>query len=307
MTPPPSDILMHSDLPLTRLHRGKVRDIYALGEQLLFVASDRLSAFDVVFNEGIPDKGRVLTQVSLFWTRQLAACQPYHLVSADVAAMDLGGVGDAQRAALAGRTMLVEKLEMLPVECVVRGYLVGSGWKDYQRAGAVCGHTLPAGMQNGDRLDEPLFTPATKAELGAHDENISFAAMVDLVGADSAEALRRRSLEIFAQGAALARERGLVLVDTKLEFGRRPDGTLVLGDEVLTPDSSRYWDLQAAQATPRGQTPPSFDKQLVRDYLEGLDWNKAPPPPPLRGDIIARARARYLDLVERLTGAPLTW
>ena len=196
-------------------------------------------------------------------------------------------------------------IERFPVECVVRGYLMGSGWKDYQRTGKVCGHILPEGMLNGDKLPEPLFTPATKAELGDHDENISFKRAVEIVGKETAEELRSRSLEIFKEASDYAWDKGLVLVDTKFEFGRRKDGTIVLADEVLTPDSSRYWDLSDLKATSRGQTPPSFDKQVVRDYLEGLDWNKAPPPPDLPEEILIRTRGRYLDIVKRLTGEDL--
>lgn len=289
------------DLPL--MHRGKVRDIYALSDGLLFVATDRLSAFDVVFNEGIRDKGRVLTHISSFWTNTLEAARPYHVITDDVTQM--GPKVERHTEALHGRTMWVEQLEMLPIECVIRGHLVGSGWKDYQATGRVCGHTLPEGLQAGDPLPQPLFTPATKAELGDHDENISFERAVEIVGADMAKKLRQRSLEIFEAGAKFARQRDLILVDTKFEFGLRSDGTLVLADEVLTPDSSRYWDVAEAEATPRGKTPPSFDKQIVRDYLETLDWNKRPPAPTLPDSIIEKTAARYLDLVERLTGAPL--
>jgi phosphoribosylaminoimidazole-succinocarboxamide synthase len=295
--------LLSTDLDLPVISRGKVRDNYQLGDRVLLVASDRLSAFDVVFNQGIPDKGRVLTHVSLFWADKLAACKPYHLITAD--ATEMGPEVAAQVDDLRGRTMLVEKLDMLPVECVVRGYLVGSGWKDYQATGAVCGHELPDGMQLGDRLPEPLFTPATKAERGDHDENISFERAAELVGEEVAREARDRTLQIYAEASAFALERGLVLVDTKFEFGKRPDGTLVLGDEVLTPDSSRYWDRAEAEATPAGKTPPSFDKQIVRDHLETLDWDKKPPPPALPVDIIERTAARYRELVERLTGAPL--
>jgi phosphoribosylaminoimidazole-succinocarboxamide synthase len=295
--------LLESALDLPVLSRGKVRDNYDLGDRVLLVASDRLSAFDVVFERGIPDKGRVLTYISLFWARTLDACSPYHLLTADVA--DMGPEIAPHAASLAGRCMLAEKLDMLPIECVVRGYLVGSGWKDYRATGRLCGHPLPAGMQLGDRLENPLFTPATKAELGEHDENISFEQAQKLVGSELAGELRERSLAIYRQAAAFALERGIVLVDTKFEFGRRKDGTVVLADEVLTPDSSRYWDRSALEAMPRGQTPPSFDKQIVRDYLETLDWNKRPPPPPLPDDIIERTGARYREIVERLTGESL--
>jgi phosphoribosylaminoimidazole-succinocarboxamide synthase len=289
------------DLPL--VHRGKVRDIYDLDTRLLFVATDRLSAFDVIFNEGIPDKGKVLTHVSGFWAARLDACKPFHMVTDDV---DLMGEAVApHREALAGRTMLVEKLEMLPVECVVRGYLVGSGWKDYRSTGTVCGHPLPDGMQIGDRLETPLFTPTTKAELGEHDENIPFERVVEIVGRETAIELKERSLEIYREAAEYALRRGLVLVDTKFEFGRRSDGNIVLADEVLTPDSSRYWDAAEAESTAQGETPPSFDKQIVRDYVETLDWNKRPPPPKLPNEVVERAASRYRELVERLTGAPL--
>lgn len=298
-----SRTVLHTQIDLPLVHRGKVRDIYAAERGLLFVATDRLSAFDVVFEQGIPRKGQVLTHISLFWARQLPAAQPFHVIESDVDEIYLPKGTD--REALRGRTLLVEKLQMVPVECVVRGYLVGSGWKDYQRTGQVCGHRLPAGMQNGDPLPKPIFTPATKAALGDHDENISFDQAVKLVGGEAAEELRERSLELFAQGAAYARERGIVLVDTKFEFGHRSSGALVLADEVLTPDSSRYWDVREVEQCPRGQTPPSFDKQIVRDYLETLDWNKAPPPPPLPDDIIERTAAKYLEVVQRLTGAPL--
>jgi phosphoribosylaminoimidazole-succinocarboxamide synthase len=245
----------------------------------------------------------VLTHVSGFWAGRLKACKPFHMLTDDV-----GQMGDAvapHRDQLAGRTMLVEKLEMQPVECVVRGYLVGSGWKDYRSTGTVCGHPLPDGMQIGDRLETPLFTPTTKAEIGAHDENIPFDRVVELVGRDVATELKERSLEIYREAAAYALQRGLVLVDTKFEFGRRGDGTIVLADEVLTPDSSRYWDAAEAEATAPGETPPSFDKQVVRDYLETLDWNKRPPPPRLPDEIVERTANRYRELVERLTGTPL--
>ncbi len=288
----------HLDLPLKS--RGKVRDVYDLGDRLLIVATDRLSAFDVVFREGIPGKGKVLTEVSLFWAETLPSCSPYHLITADVTRM--GPKVAAQAEVLAGRTMLVEKLDMLPVECVVRGALVGSGWKEYQATGKVCGQTLPKGLALADRIDPPIFTPATKAEQGDHDENISFERMIDIVGRDDAIAARERALAIFTAASSAAFERGLVLVDTKLELGRRQDNTLVLADEVLTPDSSRYWDAGQARATPRGQTPPSYDKQIVRDYLETLDWNKRPPPPPLPADIVQRTAERYQELAKRLRG-----
>lgn len=295
-------VLLSTELDLPCIHRGKVRDVYSLGDQLLFVATDRLSAFDVVFNEGIPRKGEVLTYISHFWSERLPAAQPFHAITTSVQNVP---VSAQWRQRLAGRSMLVEQLTMVPVECVVRSRLVGSSWKDYQRTGAVCGHTLPAGMQLGDPLPELLFTPATKAQQGAHDENISIAEMIDQVGEDTAKQLQERSLELFTQARDYAAERGLVLVDTKLEFGFRTDGTLVLADEIFTPDSSRYWDLEQTEATPRGQTPPSFDKQIVRDYLETLSWNKQPPPPALPPHIVSQTSQRYLELVERLTGEGL--
>jgi len=290
------------DCPL--LHKGKVRDIYDADGKLLIVTTDRLSAFDVVFGQGIPDKGKVLTQVSNFWARSLPACNPYHLISdtLDGIAKIVPQVQD-DPATYEGRSILVEKLEMSPVECVVRGFLVGSGWKDYQKTGEVCGHKLPEGLQLGDELPEPLFTPATKAQVGDHDENISFGRVVEMVGEQTAEELKQRSIDIYNKGRIFARERGFILVDTKFEFGKRPDGTMVLADEALTPDSSRYWDVREAEATARGKTPPSFDKQIVRDYLETLDWNKAPPAPALPQEILNRTAARYHDLLERLTKA----
>ncbi|MEZ4271823.1 MAG: phosphoribosylaminoimidazolesuccinocarboxamide synthase [Myxococcota bacterium] len=291
--------LLTTDLDLPVVHRGKVRDIYALDDKLLMITTDRLSAFDVVFNEGISGKGRILNAVSLFWAQQLPACQPFHLITDDV--REMGPLVAKHADKLAGHALLVEKLDMLPVECVVRGHLVGSGWKDYQRTGEVCGHHLPKGMQQGQAFDQPIFTPATKAAVGDHDENISYDEMVKLVGASAAKELRQRSMEIFTAGTAFAQQRGLILVDTKFEFGRRQDGTLVLADEVLTPDSSRYWDAAQTRATPVGETPPSFDKQIVRDYLETLDWNKAPPPPALPADILESAAARYAELLARLT------
>jgi len=292
--------ITQTDIDLPLLQRGKVRDIYDLGDQILIVASDRLSAFDVVFEQGIPGKGRVLTQLSLFWASRLSSARPYHLVSSAPAEMDprLG----KYREDLDGRSMLVEKLEMFPVECVVRGYLAGSAVKDYRATGGICGQKLPAGLQIGDPLPEPLFTPATKAEFGQHDENVPFERVVEILGEPTATELKQRSLEIYREAAAYALQRKLILVDTKLEMGRRPDGTIVLGDEVLTPDSSRYWDIDEKAATPAGASPPSFDKQIVRDYLETLDWNKSPPAPKLPEAIIQKTGDRYQQLVERLCG-----
>lgn len=297
-----SEVLLSTELPLPSMHRGKVRDIYAVGDRLLFVTTDRLSAFDVVLNEGIPGKGRCLTALSVFWAERLPAAHPYHLISTEPE--DLGPALAPFYDLLRGRMMLVEQLEMFPVECVVRGFLVGSGWKDYQATGSLCGHPLPPGLQNGDPLETLLFTPATKAAVGDHDENISYDAMVARVGIDVATELRDRSLALFRQGQAYARERGLILVDTKFEFGRRADGTVVLADEVLTSDSSRYWDAAEAAATPRGQTPPSFDKQIVRDHLETTDWNKKHPAPSLPAGIVTQTADRYQTLIQRLEASP---
>jgi len=280
------------------LARGKVRDIYDLGDELLFIASDRISAFDVVLPNGIPDKGRVLTGISMFWFEMMSDLVPHHVISADVDAYPemLKPYADMLR----GRSMLVRKLKMFPVECVVRGFLAGSGWKEYQEMGTVCGIGLPQGLRQADRLPEVIFTPATKAETG-HDENISFARMVDIVGSEDAERLRDLSQQIYERGVNYAAERGILLADTKFEFGRL-NGEIVLGDEVLTPDSSRFWE--AATHAP-GSSPASYDKQFIRDYLETTTWDKTPPAPVLPEEIIMGARQRYVDIYERLTGAPL--
>ncbi len=283
-------------LPL--LGRGKVRDLYDAGEHLLVVTTDRLSAFDVVFREGIPGKGAVLTALSEFWFRRLEHVVPHHLVTTDIDAMP-----EAARAhgdVLRGRTMLVRKCTVFPVECVVRGYLVGSGWKDYRETGSVCGHRLPPAMRLADRLPEILFTPATKAVSG-HDENIDFARMSSIVGHETAVALRDLSVRVFDEGSSYAAERGILLADTKFEFGRDAAGRITLIDEVLTPDSSRYWPREEWEP---GRSPPSFDKQIVRDHLETTDWNKEPPPPALPADVIQRTAARYREILERLTQAP---
>jgi phosphoribosylaminoimidazole-succinocarboxamide synthase len=273
--------------------QGKVRDIYAAGEdRLLLVASDRISTYDVVHPTPIPDKGRVLTGLTAFWLDQTADICPNHLVS-------LTDVPDEHR----GRAMLVERLEMVPVECVVRGYITGSGWKEYQATGAVCGIELPAGLEESERLPEPIFTPATKAEIGEHDENIDFERMAEIVGApDLAEALRRLSIDLYRRGAEHALERGIILADTKFEFGRRPDGTLMLGDEVMTPDSSRFWPADGYEP---GRSQPSFDKQYVRDWAAASGWDKSPPAPPIPDEVVKGTRARYLDAYERIAGEPL--
>jgi phosphoribosylaminoimidazole-succinocarboxamide synthase len=273
--------------------QGKVRDIYAAGDdRLLLVASDRISTYDVVHPTPIPDKGKVLTGLTAFWLEQTADICPNHLVS-------LTDVPDEQR----GRAMLVERLEMEPVECVVRGYITGSGWKEYLATGAVCGVELPAGLQESEQLAEPIFTPATKAEIGEHDENIAFERMTEIVGdRHLAEALRRLSIELYKRGAEHALERGIILADTKFEFGRRPDGTLVLGDEVMTPDSSRFWPADGYEP---GRSQPSFDKQYVRDWAAASGWDKTPPAPPIPEDVVEGTRARYLEAYERIAGEPL--
>ena len=278
------------------LGRGKVRDLYAVDGALLLIATDRISAFDHVLGTGIPDKGKVLTQISLFWFDLLKDLVPNHLISADV--KEYPAELQAYSDQLQGRSMLVKKARMFPVECVVRGYLAGSGWKDYQANGAVCGISLPAGLKDGSRLPEPVFTPATKAADGEHDENISFAAAEKLVGAAEALELRRLTLEIYRRAAAHAEARGLILADTKFEFGKSAE-TIILADEVLTPDSSRFWD---GKLWKPGGAQPSFDKQFVRDYLEEIHWNKQAPAPGLPDDVVERTRNKYLEAFRRLTG-----
>lgn len=285
------------ELPL--LHSGKVRDVYDAGQgRLLMVASDRMSAFDVVMNEPIPDKGRVLTAMSAFWFDLLADVAPNHLLSTEVASFPVG----AQDPSLAGRTMLTRSAEMLPIECIVRGYLSGSAWREYRDHGTMHGSPLPTGLRESDRLPEPVFTPSTKAAIGDHDENIDFARAVQLVGKDTAERARELAMRAYATGAAWARERGIVIADTKFELGWI-DGELAICDEVLTPDSSRFWP---ATGWEPGQTPPSFDKQPVRDWLASIDgWDKTPPPPTLTHEVIEATRARYRDGYERITGRSL--
>ena len=285
---------MTATLPLPHIYSGKVRDIYAVGDdQLLMVTSDRLSAFDVVLNEPIVHKGRVLTAISAFWFEMLADVVGSHLVSTDLAALP-PGVADADPD-LAGRIMLCRKADMLSIECIVRGYLSGSAWKEYRAGGTMHGQALPAGLQESDQLPEPVFTPSTKSDV--HDENISFERAVDLVGVELANRARDVSLELYRRGAALARERGIIIADTKFELGLA-DGELVLCDEVMTPDSSRFWPVDEWKP---GATPPSFDKQPVRDYLESLDWDKNPPPPPLPTEVVTATSARYIDAYERIT------
>ncbi len=292
-----AEALFQSDLPgLKLLHRGKVRDIYeADGDHLLIVTTDRLSAFDVVLPQPIPGKGEVLARVSNFWFRRTRQILPNHLSDRPVAAL----VPDPeQRRSLGERATLVRKLKPLPVEAIVRGYLIGSGWKDYQRTGAICGISLPAGLRQADRLPEAIFTPSTKAALGAHDENISFEQTLPLLGSELAERVRATSLRIYTESAVYALEKGIIIADTKLEFGLDEHGTLYLIDEVLTPDSSRFWP--ADQYRP-GSSPPSFDKQYVRDYLETLNWDKRPPAPALPAEVIARTAEKYREAEQRLT------
>jgi phosphoribosylaminoimidazole-succinocarboxamide synthase len=296
-TTPAQRVLRETHFPgLTPIARGKVRDIYDLGERLLIVATDRLSAFDVILPTGIPDKGRVLTQLSLFWFNLLREVTPNHVLSGT----ELPPPFDAYRADLAGRTMLVRKTKPLPIECVVRGYLSGSGWKDYRASGELCGIPLPAGLRESDRLPEPIFTPATKAVSG-HDENIPFAQAAALIGAPLAERVRAISLEIYRRAAAYAEPRGIILADSKFEFGLLGN-ELIWIDEALTPDSSRFWP--AAQYKPGGAQP-SFDKQYVRDYLERIGWNKQAPGPELPGDVVAGTRAKYREAYRILTGREL--
>ena len=285
-----------TDLPLVT--RGKVRDIYDLGQELLIVTTDRISAFDWVLPNGIPDKGRVLNQLSAFWFKVLDHVVPNHLVSIEIAADPR--VPPRYHAPLAGRAMVVRKAEVFPVECVARGYLIGSGWKDYQKTGAVCGIPLPPGLPLAARLPEPIFTPATKATSG-HDENIDFAAMGRIVGAEVAETLRRLTLELYREGTALAERCGIIIADTKFEFGRH-GGRIHLIDEALTPDSSRFWP---ADAYAPGQSPPSYDKQFVRDWLETTSWDKNSPPPRLPAEVVAQTRAKYIEALVRITGQGL--
>ena len=285
-------------LPL--LGRGKVRDIYALGDKrMLIVTTDRLSAFDVIMNEPIPDKGRVLTAMANFWFARLAHIVPNHLTAVDPESVVSGANEKAQ---VRGRAIVVKKLTPLPVEAVVRGYLIGSGWKDYQATGAVCGISLPAGLQQAEQLPQPIFTPATKAEKGEHDENISYVRMSEIVGEKIASKVRELSLQLYTEAAEYAETRGIIIADTKFEFGLDAAGELVLIDEILTADSSRFWPAEQYQV---GISPPSYDKQFVRDYLETLDWDKRAPAPHLPDQVVSRTADKYRDALERLTGQRL--
>ncbi len=290
--------LLQSDLPgLNLVHRGKVRDVFDLGDgHLLMVATDRLSAFDVVLPDPIPGKGEMLCQISNFWFAQTAHIIANHLTGIDVASVLPAGVDPAL---YARRAVVTRKLKPVPVECIARGYIIGSGWKDYQRTGAISGIALPAGLRQAEQLPEPIFTPSTKAAVGDHDENISFAQAVDLVGRERAEQVRDATLALYAFARDYAAQRGILLADTKFEFGTDDDGRLYVMDEVLTPDSSRYWPADQYQV---GTSPPSYDKQFVRDYLETLDWDKTPPGPRLPQDVIERTRAKYAEALDKLAG-----
>jgi phosphoribosylaminoimidazole-succinocarboxamide synthase len=292
-----SKLVLKTDFPDLRLvGRGKVRDIYDMGETLLIVTTDRISAFDVIMNEGIPDKGYVLNQISIFWFRQMEDIITNHIISAEVG--DFPAECRKYAGILEGRSMLVRKARPFPVECVVRGYLAGSGWKDYRATGAVCGVALPAGLVESDRLPEPIFTPSTKAELGSHDENISFAGMVELCGREDAERLRDITLRIYTRARDIAAAKGIIIADTKFEYGICT-GEMIIIDECMTPDSSRFWPKDLYRP---GGPQPSFDKQFLRDYLETLDWNKTAPPPPLPAEIIVKTGEKYLEALKRLTG-----
>jgi phosphoribosylaminoimidazole-succinocarboxamide synthase len=274
--------------------RGKVRDIYDLGDRLVLVATDRISAFDWILPTGIPDKGRVLTALTCFWLDFLKV--PHHLISTRLA--DMGPAFVAERAELESRCCLVRKTRVVPIECVVRGYLAGSAWKEYRDNGRVCGLPLPPGLRQAEQLPEPIFTPATKEESG-HDENISFERMVEITGPALAATLRKRSIDVYTKAAGHARSRGILLADTKFEWGQTPEGELLLIDEVLTPDSSRFWPADSYRV---GSNPPSFDKQFVRDWLESTTWDKNSPPPPLPAEIVERTGRKYQEALERLTG-----
>ena len=281
---------------LTLHRRGKVRDVYEVEDGLLIVATDRISAFDYVLGSGIPDKGKVLTQLSAFWFERMGDLVPHHLIAIDPESFPPAARRHAD--VLRGRAMFVRRTEPIPIECVARGYLSGSGWKEYQESGRVCGVQLPAGLRESDRLPEPIFTPATKAESG-HDVNISFEQMCAAVGPELAQELRRRSLDIYRKAAVFAAGKGIIICDTKFEWGKLPSGELILIDEVLTPDSSRFWPKDSYQP---GKNPPSFDKQFVRDWLETTPWDKNSAPPALPAEVVERTRAKYVEAFEKLTG-----
>lgn len=293
--------LSQSDLPgLELIHRGKVRDVYALpGNRLLMVATDRLSAFDVVLPDPIPGKGEMLTQISNFWFEKTAHIIPNHLTGEDVASVLPVGVDPAL---YARRAVITKRLKPVPVEAIARGYIIGSGWKAYQATGEICGITLPQGLQQAQQLPEPIFTPSTKAAVGDHDENVSFDVVVADVGEELANAVRKATLEIYAFAAAYAAERGVIIADTKLEFGTDENGVLHVMDEMLTPDSSRFWPADDYQT---GISPPSYDKQFVRDYLEQIGWNKSPPAPKVPADVISGTASKYAEALDKLAGIRL--
>lgn len=296
-----SAIITQTDFPTLKLvSRGKVRDIYDLGECLLLVTSDRISAFDVIMNEGIPNKGLVLNQMSIFWFKMMSDLIPNHIVATEVA--DYPAETRPYHEQLKGRSMLVKKAHPLPIECIVRGYISGSGWKDYQRSGAISGIVLPEGLKESDRLPAPIFTPSTKAELGAHDENITFNEAIELCGGTYAEQARAATLAIYQRASDFAWTKGIIIADTKFEFGVREDGSLIWIDEALSPDSSRFWPRDHYQP---GGPQPSFDKQFLRDYLETLDWGKQAPAPPLPAEIVVKTAEKYQEALTRLTGITL--
>lgn len=294
-----AEAVFESGVPgLPEPKRGKVRDVYDLGDKILLVATDRISAFDVVFPTPIPDKGRVLTGLTLFWLDLLRDIIPNHLISDSMASLDLP---EKEGRELEGRALLVKKAKVVPFECIVRGYIIGSGWKEYNASGTICGITLPAGLKLADKLPEPIFTPSTKADVG-HDENVPFQRMADDIGADLAERIRNVALELYRKAAAYALEKGIIIADTKFEFGIY-DGEPILIDEVLTPDSSRFWPLEEWRA---GRNPPSFDKQYLRDWLENeCQWNKKPPAPSLPDRVVEATRERYLEAYRKITGKAL--
>jgi phosphoribosylaminoimidazole-succinocarboxamide synthase len=296
VTAVPERALFESSIKsLPFLHRGKVRDIYAVGDdKLLIIQSDRLSAFDVVLPTPVPGKGRVLTALSLFWFRKLAHVIPNHLTDIEPESV----VAAPEREQVAGRAMVVRRLKPLPLEAIARGYIIGSGWKDYQKTGTICGIPLPAGLREAERLPEPIFTPSTKAAIGKHDENIPFAEVERLVGAERARAVRDATLRLYTEAADYARSRGIIIADTKFEFGTDESGTQVLIDEALTPDSSRFWPVAGYRV---GMSPPSFDKQYVRDWLETQHWNKQPPAPALPPDVLAGTAEKYSEALRLLT------
>lgn len=292
-----AQLVLQTEFPDLKLAaRGKVRDIYDLGNALLIVTTDRISAFDVIMNEGIPDKGYVLTQISCFWFRQMEDIIPNHIISTEV--KDFPAECQKYADILEGRSMLVKKAQPLPAECIVRGYISGSGWKDYKATGAICGITLPAGMVESSKLEQPIFTPSTKAELGTHDENISFDKMVELCGKDVAEKVRDVTIKIYCKARDIADAKGIIIADTKFEYGIY-NGELIIIDECMTPDSSRFWPKESYKP---GGPQPSFDKQFLRDYLETLDWDKTAPAPPLPEEIVRKTGEKYMEALVKLTG-----